>query len=149
MEYDNPFKYTRKLHRETLKSAKNNDVQSIRENLNTLYDAEHSPLTQVTSGPNKLASVPLVDAILLSARERNQEVYNEVAENLNKVGETFGYSRNDVASIVKASQHASMLDNATPRERSKHIKAMNARLSDAGVNDIGLSIPGALETVYS
>jgi formylmethanofuran dehydrogenase subunit A len=116
-----------------------NDTQLYRSEMYNLYDPHHSPLTQLTSGPDKMSAVPMVDAAILTAY-KNREMNAEIMDNLNTVGASFGIDSHSLASI-----HSAVNAAREARNNPNAISRMNHHLEKAGFGAYsGMCVPDAI-----
>lgn len=133
------MRVTRKSHRHALRAADMNDAQLYRSEIYNLYDPQNSALTQLTSGPDKMSAVPMVDAAILTAY-KNRDMNAEIMDNLNTVGASFGIDSHSLASI-----HSAVDAAREARSNPAAISRMNHHLEKAGFGDYsGMCIPDAI-----
>lgn len=139
------MKQTRRMHRNILRSAESDDLQSMRTELNALYDPDTSALTNLTEGPCKVCMTPLVDAVLLSSFKKRNATCEESMDNIQSIGKTFQMSVDDITNVRAAAHAARICGEATdPSARRSAYNDMSSYLNNAGFSDAGLCIPDAI-----
>lgn len=138
------MKGTRRSHRNFLRAVAADDVPEMQKQLFSMYDAENSALSQLTSGPSPLCMVPVADGLLTAAYKNNSGAFNELMDTLDATGRSFGLSPNDVGNLKAAAVLASELPHTSGAAHAQLKAKMMGHVTEAGFENMGMCMPAEM-----